>query len=257
MIFLPCFLYILSNSPVYIPKRRFQEINYILTSFIWGGRAVRIAKDTLLLPILERGLALPTEFAPSSIHMGQRQHKYFIHDTADIPTVKSGVNTVFFPNAPIWNNQCLQEFFQRTDRAKLISHLFFFLNTFCFFAEFCRDFNLPPTAYFRYLQLRHNAAAQIGLRNVSIQTSPLERQLTDPSHSKLISTYYASLLHSTTDGLNSTEVKWCSDIPELTEEIWQEILPLQVPGVISFRDKVIQTKFFIQIILYSMSPFPS
>lgn len=39
IIFLTCFLYILSNSQVYIPKRIFQEIDSILTSFIWGGRA--------------------------------------------------------------------------------------------------------------------------------------------------------------------------------------------------------------------------
>lgn len=99
--------------------------------------------------------------------------------------------------------------------------------------EFRSDFSLPPTAYSRYLQLRHTAAAQFGLCNVAIQPSPLERLLPDPSHSKLTSTYYSSLLHSATDRLNLMELKWRSDILELTEEIWQEILPLQVPTVIS------------------------
>lgn len=75
-----------------------------------------------------------------------------------------------------------------------------------------------------------------------MQLSALEKLLCDPSHSKRISTYYSLLLHSTTDRLRITESQWRVDIPELTEEMWQELLPLQVPIVISSRDKVVQTK---------------
>lgn len=77
-------------------------------------------------------------------------------------------------------------------------------------------------AYFRYLQLRHTAAAQFGLSNVSLQPTALEKLLCDRTHSKIIST--TSLLHSKTTRLQSTETDWRADIPDLTEEVRQELL---------------------------------
>lgn len=59
MIYLPRFLYILSNSPIYITKAKFKEIDSIIINFLWKGGVVKIAKHTLQLPILEGGLALP------------------------------------------------------------------------------------------------------------------------------------------------------------------------------------------------------
>lgn len=109
--------------------------------------------------------------------------------------------------------------------------------------ELQREFGLLRTAYFQYLQIRHTAAAQFGLHNTEMQSSQLELLLTDPSHIKLISSYYKTLLHSTTTRLTAIEHKWRSDIPELTEEKWGETLPLQVPSVISSRDKVIQSYY--------------
>lgn len=96
--------------------------------------------------------------------------------------------------------------------------------------------------------------------NISMQPSPLEHLLTQPSHS----TYYLSLLHllHSIDRLSLTELKWHSDITELTEEICQEILPLQVPTVISSRDKVIQTKllyrsYYTPCLLFCLNRLPS
>lgn len=96
-------------------------------------------------------------------------------------------------------------------------------------------------------EIRHAAVAQFGLRNEDILPSPLERLLTDPSHTKLVSTYYRSFLHSTTIRTQTTKNRWCSDIPELTEDIWLEVLPLQVSSVISSRDKVMQTKLLYRV----------
>ena len=59
MIYLPRFLYVLSNSPIYITKAKFKEIDSIITNFVWRGGVVRIAKKTLQLPTSEGGLALP------------------------------------------------------------------------------------------------------------------------------------------------------------------------------------------------------
>lgn len=57
MIFLPCFLFILGNSPIYITKRHFQEIESLVMSFIWESKPATIAKNTLQLPLSEGGLA--------------------------------------------------------------------------------------------------------------------------------------------------------------------------------------------------------
>lgn len=135
-------------------------------------------------------------------------------------------------------------------------------NTFRSFEEFRQDYQLPRTAYFLYLQIRHTATTQFGLRNMTVRLSPLEQLLIDPSHDKLISTYYKTLLHTTTHRLSNTLNKWKADIPELTEGIWQDILPLQVPSVISSRDRVIQTKllyraYFTPSLLFKLKKLPS
>lgn len=105
-------------------------------------------------------------------------------------------------------NPCLREFFHMTDGrfwfkhgVKLISHLFL-EDTFRSFEDFCRDFGLPSTAYFQYMQIRHTAAAH--------QPSPLECLLIDPSHTKLVSTYYKSPLYSSANRTRNTESRWRS-----------------------------------------------
>lgn len=125
----------------------------------------------------------------------------------------SSTHTTCSPNAPLWGNPCVQEFFHRTDGgfwfkwgARLTSHLFY-SKYFRSFAEFLRDYGLPPTAYFQYLHIRHTATTQFGLRNIDIQPSPLKRLLTDPSYTKLLSTYYKNCLHSTTNRICIKESK--------------------------------------------------
>lgn len=90
----------------------------------------------------------------------------------------------------------------------------------------------------------------------------MECLLNDPFHSKHISTYYSSLLHSKTDRLDNTETRWRLDIPEITEEVWQEIFPLQVPMVISSKDKVTETTFlyrsyYTPCLLFQLDRLPS
>lgn len=59
MIFLPKFLYVLSNAPIYIPKKIFKHINSLLTSFLWGNKAARVSLEVLQLPVQRGGLAVP------------------------------------------------------------------------------------------------------------------------------------------------------------------------------------------------------
>lgn len=59
MIFLPKFLFILSNAPLYIPNKSFRYIDSLLTSFLWGDRAARVSLAVLQLPVGRGGLAIP------------------------------------------------------------------------------------------------------------------------------------------------------------------------------------------------------
>lgn len=59
MTFFTKFLYIFRNTPVPIPAALFCKLDRIVTSFIWGGKVPRIAKNKLQLPLSSGGLALP------------------------------------------------------------------------------------------------------------------------------------------------------------------------------------------------------
>lgn len=59
MMFLPKFLYVFRNTPVLIPKSFFDKLEQVVSSFVWGGSAPRVARTTLQLPLTMGGLALP------------------------------------------------------------------------------------------------------------------------------------------------------------------------------------------------------
>lgn len=59
MSILPKFIYLFRQTPIPISITFFRHLDSIMTSFIWNGRAPRIAKATLQLPGTLGGLALP------------------------------------------------------------------------------------------------------------------------------------------------------------------------------------------------------
>lgn len=86
--------------------------------------------------------------------------------------------------------------------------------------------------------------------------------LSQSDHSKLISTYYNSLIHTTTKRLEQTAADWRWALPELTVQVWQEVLPLQSPMVISSQDRALHTKFlhrsyFTPYVLFQMGRLAS
>lgn len=173
MIFLLRFLYILSNSAIYINKAKFKEIHSILTNFIWRGGAVWITKNTLQIPILEGGLALPclqTYYVASQL---AHAHWWFYPEANNAATT---LETVI-----LTDYESLQNLIHRmslrgrggttilamTLRIFKLSKLlpsdsrathspnthgcknFLFLdNMFHSFADFQRDFGLPPKSIF-------------------------------------------------------------------------------------------------------------
>lgn len=58
MIYLPKFLYYFRQTPVLIPKSFFRRLESVVISFIWAGKAPRVAKAILYLPLSGGGLAL-------------------------------------------------------------------------------------------------------------------------------------------------------------------------------------------------------
>ncbi|XP_012819057.2 uncharacterized protein LOC105947410 [Xenopus tropicalis] len=80
MIYLPKFLYILHNAPVFILKTFFKTLNQIILPFVWNNRPPRMAWTKLCAPLTEGGLALPLfyhYYLASQIHY---LHWCFIHD---------------------------------------------------------------------------------------------------------------------------------------------------------------------------------
>uniref|UniRef100_A0A803KDS8 Reverse transcriptase domain-containing protein n=1 Tax=Xenopus tropicalis TaxID=8364 RepID=A0A803KDS8_XENTR len=59
MIYLPKFLYIFHNAPVYLTAKVFKAINKILIPFLWGNKQPRIAWEKLTASYTDGGLALP------------------------------------------------------------------------------------------------------------------------------------------------------------------------------------------------------
>lgn len=59
MIFLPKFLYTLSNSPVYVSKQIFRSIDSNVVGFLLGSRSLRASMAILKLSVTMGGLALP------------------------------------------------------------------------------------------------------------------------------------------------------------------------------------------------------
>lgn len=58
MFYLTKFLYVLSNTPVYIPQKICRHINYLSNSFLWGSKSTRVSLVILQLPVDQGGLAL-------------------------------------------------------------------------------------------------------------------------------------------------------------------------------------------------------
>lgn len=83
--------------------------------------------------------------------------------TGDVGTVS--------PNAPLWHNPHLGKFCSREDGLfwakygiKTVAQLYG--GSFKSFVDYQRKYDILATAYFRYLQIQHVAAAQFGLANI-------------------------------------------------------------------------------------------
>lgn len=58
MVYLPKFTYFFRNTPCLIPKSFFQKLDSIVSTFVWAGKALRLARKMLQLPLSPGGLVV-------------------------------------------------------------------------------------------------------------------------------------------------------------------------------------------------------
>lgn len=95
---------------------------------------------------------------------------------------------------------------------------------------------------FRYYQLKHAVQAQFP-GPLTLQTDAVERLLIAKVMDKPLSSlyFYLSIAHMTS--LTKVFNKWKTDIPELTDDSWEDIVFDYTTKMISARDRFIQIKF--------------
>lgn len=72
--------------------------------------------------------------------------------------------------------------------------------------------------YFRYLQLRHAAEAQLGLQGIHFQTSKLESVSLQPTHTTLI----FGVFGDKSSKRFMVQDQWNKGVPNLSDQDWQE-----------------------------------
>lgn len=98
---------------------------------------------------------------------------------------------------------------------------------------------------FRYYQLQHATQAQFA-DPLTLQTDSVERLLISNILDKPLSSlyFYLSLAHMTS--LTNVYNKWKVDVPELTEEEWEEAVTDYINKMISAKDRFILIKFLLK-----------
>lgn len=76
------------------------------------------------------------------------------------------------------------------------------------------------------------------------KTPDLEKLLRDPDQTKLISTYYSTLMTGTNPRFHMVQERWASFDISITEEDCSEFCDMFKTSVITSRDRVIQLKIF-------------
>lgn len=92
-----------------------------------------------------------------------------------------------------------------------------------------------------------NMQRQPSSGGVKVQNTALERVLIDPEPTKRISRYYKEIGLGGPDPTARTRIRWTTFIPELTEELWQEVLDTYLVSVISSTDRMIQLRYLHQM----------
>lgn len=157
------------------------------------------------------------------------------------------------PNSPLWYNRSLGEFMKLSDGPKTWAkygikylHQICRDGRLCMFTQLREQFGVPRSWLFRYAKLRHAAYIQFGGSEIRVQNTDLERVLIDPDVSKRISRYYGAVGPGQVTLTSRARGRWEMIVPELSEELWQEVLDTFLVSVISSTDRMIQYRYLHQ-----------
>lgn len=104
----------------------------------------------------------------------------------------------FSPNHPIWFKPTFPQFYMLPNRwaQKRLEYIYqlYEYGSFKSFVQLQDELGIPNSCHFRYLQLKHAVAAQVGIREVCFGNSVHEKALLHPERSNLISSFYSILL---------------------------------------------------------------
>lgn len=96
--------------------------------------------------------------------------------------------------------------------------------------------------FFRYFQLLHAFHKQFP-PSLTLESDPVESLLIAKVIDKPLSSLYFCLSIAPTNKLDRTFAKWQVDIPDLTEEEWEDCLSSFVTNMISAWNRFLQIKF--------------
>lgn len=290
MSILPKFTYLFRQTPVPIPLSFFTKLDSLVTSFVWNGKAPRIAKTTLQLPVAMGGLALPCFLKyywaavlvtlkwwlaeepsnPASaveaallgsyselrnlIHKGPRSSPKIsvpmkttikVWDTVN---AKLGTQNALSPVTPLWGNPRLSHFRSIPDPVIWARYGIVTLGDIVSqgqlitFDDLKSRKDLPNQMFFRFLQLRHAFRSQFP-NPITLWMSDLEAELRAPEGTKLLSFIYNKLALLDTSRVSQLLTTWQHDIPDLTEDDWEEGVQQYLTLTISSKDRFSQLKF--------------
>uniref|UniRef100_A0A803K472 Reverse transcriptase domain-containing protein n=1 Tax=Xenopus tropicalis TaxID=8364 RepID=A0A803K472_XENTR len=150
---------------------------------------------------------------------------------------------------PLWHNPNLEQLQTIPDPKIWLCHNIKYLSdimpqgTLLTFQELKQTFSLPNTMLFRYLQLRHAIGTQFGGQAIDTTPRNIENLTHTENLNKPLSVFYTQLMGVCNTNLIKLREKWQQDIPQLTPDIWEDILESTLEGIISSRDRLTQLKY--------------
>lgn len=160
-------LYYLASQLVHIHWRMFPQLN---NAAVMVEAAIVTSSETLL-NFFFRG-EVPTEGGRVMLKSVKRILRNCLKHIADGPIH-------LCPNAPLWFNPCLKEFFHLEDGYKWCKfgltypHQLYDKGELKMFAQLKRELDIPDSWAFQYTRLKHAAHTQFGTEPISLENSKL------------------------------------------------------------------------------------
>uniref|UniRef100_A0A669C0E2 Reverse transcriptase zinc-binding domain-containing protein n=1 Tax=Oreochromis niloticus TaxID=8128 RepID=A0A669C0E2_ORENI len=278
MTILPKFLYLFQALPIFSPTTFFNELDSVISSYLWQGKRPRLNKRHLQKSKIEGGFALPNfHFYYWAANIRCLVFWYFYHNRSGCPdwvtmelhsdnsislpaalcsplsssSFNSIPNPIVVHSLKIWGQ--FRKYFKLCDFSLLSpiasNHLFkpyiqdggfvewhrsgltcfkylFIANKLASFEQLANKYSLPPSHFFRYLQVRHFICSQTSGSSPPPEPTLLETILQlNPTKRELISLLYNKMLNLTHISSSKLKTLWEEDLNmTISDETWASTL---------------------------------